>query len=125
MHRSREEVEIRCGPIISRPDLVQLVQQSSSPTAAYDMVMATVKDANLARAGRWLGVLRRDYPAAYAELSRNILSHAIQGTAKENSNEGTVRETPIEQSSNWTGSRDARLDQSPPEICSRDLSRRS
>lgn len=91
MHRSREEVELRCRPIANRPDIVSIVNQSSSPTSAYDMVKAAVGDAEVAKAGRWLGVLRRDYPDAYVELTRNILRHATEGTAKEGTDETVVR----------------------------------
>jgi hypothetical protein len=82
---------MRCKLILNRPDIVQLVDKSSSPTAAYDMVMdATGKD-EIAKAARWLGVLRRDYPDRYTGLTRNTLCHVQTNTAKkEASNENDV-----------------------------------
>lgn len=99
MHRSREEVELRCRPVLNRPDIVLIVNQSSSPTSAYDMIKADVGDEEIAKAGRWLGVLRRDYPDAYVELTRNILRHATESTAKEGTNEKALCSGPVVPSS--------------------------
>jgi len=46
-----------------------MVAKSSSPTAAYDMVMDTTGSGEIAKAARWLGVLRQDYPDAIATLN--------------------------------------------------------
>lgn len=82
MSRPQEEVKTRCRPIINRPDIVAVVHATSSPTAAYDLVFTSFKDVDTAKAARWLGVLRRDYPEAYAELTQDILRHATQGKAQ-------------------------------------------
>jgi len=80
--RTAEEVIMRCKLILNRPDIVQLVDKSSSPTAAYDMVMDVTGSGEIARAARWLGVLRRDYPDRYTELTHNTLSHVQTNTAR-------------------------------------------
>ena len=95
MHRSREEVEIRCRPILNRPDIISLVENSNSPTAAFDIVMVACGDERTAKAARWLGILRRDYADAYAGLTNNVLHHATEGTVKEETNEEVLRERPI------------------------------
>lgn len=82
MHRSREEVISRCKAILDQPNIVFLVEKSNSPTAVYDIVNEATSDETTAKAARWLGVLRRDYPDAYAELTKNALRHAIRGTAQ-------------------------------------------
>lgn len=95
MLRSREEVISRCKAILDRPDIVRAVGTSSSPTAAYDIVKAATGDDVIAKAARWLGVLRRDYPAAYAELTQPTLRHATSGTAqKGNGDEKALRHGP-------------------------------
>ena len=68
MKRSEEEIAIRCRPILGQPDVIDLVGKSSSPTAAYDLVISIGKDDETAKAARWLAVLRRDYPVAYQRL---------------------------------------------------------
>jgi len=80
--RSSEEVTMRCKLILDQPDIVSLVNKSSSPTAAYDMVMGATGNDETAKAARWLGVLRRDYPDCYAEITRNILCHVPKNTAR-------------------------------------------
>ncbi|MFN7088542.1 MAG: hypothetical protein ACK4NX_01810 [Candidatus Paceibacteria bacterium] len=80
--RTVEEVTMRCKLILDQPDIVLLVDKSSSPTAAYDMVMDATHNDEIAKAARWLGVLRRDYPDRYAELTRNTLSHLQRNTAR-------------------------------------------
>lgn len=101
MHRSREEVEMRCRPALNRPDIILLVDKSSSPTAAFDMVKAANYGDDAALAARWLGVLRRDHTDAYAELTTNVLRHAKEvGTAKENKgHETAIRSGPVVPSS--------------------------
>lgn len=76
MKRSAEEIKARCSRIFENERIVFIVGASSSPTAAYEMVFAEVKDVAKAKAGRWLAVLRRDYPSEYSELIQSTLSHA-------------------------------------------------
>jgi len=80
--RTAEEVTMRCKLILDQQDIVLLVDKSSSPTAAYDMVMDATHNNETAKAARWLGVLRRDYPDRYAEITRNALSHVQKNTAR-------------------------------------------
>lgn len=80
--RTAEEVTMRCKLILDQPDIVLLVDKSSSPTAAYDIVMDATHDDEIAKAARWLGVLRRDYPDRYAELTNNTLCHIQSNTAR-------------------------------------------
>lgn len=82
MHRSAEEIKARCSSILNDKELIALVEKSSSPSAAYEMVFAETKDISKAKAGRWLAVLRRDYPAEYRKLIPNHTSHAATGTAQ-------------------------------------------
>jgi len=82
MHRSAEEIKARCSLILNDKELVVLVEKSSSPSAAYEMVFAETKDVSMAKAGRWLAVLRRDYPTEYCRLIPNHTSHAAIGTAQ-------------------------------------------
>jgi len=80
--RTAEKVTMRCKLILDQPDVVLLADKSSSPTAAYGMVMDTTGNDETAKAARWLGVLRRDYPERYAEITRNTLSHVQRNTTK-------------------------------------------
>lgn len=80
--RTAEEVTMRCKLILDQPDVVLLVEKSSSPTAAYDMVKDATGNNETAKAARWLGVLHRDYPDRYAEITRNILCHVPRNTAR-------------------------------------------
>lgn len=80
--RTAEEVIMRCKLILDQPDVVLLVDKSSSPTAAYDMAMDATHNNETAKAARWLGVLRRDYPDRYTEVTRNTLSHVQRNTAR-------------------------------------------
>ena len=82
MHRSAEEIKARCSSILNDKALVALVEKSSSPSAAYEMVFVETKDVSKAKAARWLAVLRRDYPAEYRKLTPNPTSHASTGTAQ-------------------------------------------
>jgi len=75
MARSPEEIKARCSSIINDKELVSLVQKSSSPSAAYEMVFAETKDILKAKAGRWLAVLRRDFLVEYCKLIPNQPSH--------------------------------------------------
>ena len=80
--RTAEEVMMRCKLILDQPDIIQLVDKSSSLTAAYDMVMDATHNDETAKAARWLGVLRRDYPDRYAEITNDTLSHVQTNTAR-------------------------------------------
>ena len=80
--RTAEEILMRCKLILDQPDIVLLVDRSSSPTAAYDMVMNATGNSDSAKAARWLGVLRRDYPDCYAKTTLNTLCHVPKNTAK-------------------------------------------
>jgi hypothetical protein len=80
--RTAEEVMMRCKFIHNRPNIIQLVDKSSSPTATYDMVMDAIGRDEVAKAARWLGVLRRDYPDHYTEITRNTFSHVQRNTEK-------------------------------------------
>jgi len=82
MHRSAEEIKARCSSILNNKELFALVEKSSSPSAAYEMVFIETKDISKAKAGRWLAVLRRDYPVEYHKLIPNHTSHAATGTAQ-------------------------------------------
>ena len=80
--RTVEEVTMRCKLILDQPDIILLVEKSSSPTAAYSMVMDATGSDEVANAARWLGVLRRDYPECYAEITGSILGHVPGNTSK-------------------------------------------
>jgi len=82
MHRSVEEIKVRCSSILNDREIVVLVEKSSSPSAAYEMIFVETKDISKAKAGRWLAVLRRDYFAEYRKLIPNQTSHATNGTAQ-------------------------------------------
>ena len=82
MRRSAEEIKARCSSILNNKELVALVEKSSSPSAAYEMVFAESKDISKAKAGRWLAVLRRDHPAEYLKLIPSHTSYAAIGTAQ-------------------------------------------
>jgi hypothetical protein len=82
MKRSPEEIKARCSSILNNKKLVSLVEKSSSPSAAYEMIFAETKDITMAKAGRWLAVLRRDYPTEYRNLVPNQTSHVSNDKAK-------------------------------------------
>lgn len=48
--RTAEEITMRCNLILDQPDVVLLVEKSSSPTAAYDMVMDATGNDETAKA---------------------------------------------------------------------------
>ena len=80
-HRSVEEIRMRCKIILNQPNIVLLVEKSSSPTSAYDMVADVVGDEKTAKAARWLAILRRDYPQDYEEITKETLCHVNMDTA--------------------------------------------
>lgn len=92
--RTAEEILMRCKLILSQPDIISLVDRSSSPTSAYDMVMNATGNSEAAKAARWLGVLRRDCPDRYAE-TLSTLCHVQKNTAKKGEiHEKVIREGP-------------------------------
>ena len=52
MQRSSDEIEARCAFILENKSIVALVEASSSPSAAYEMVFAESKDISKAKADR-------------------------------------------------------------------------
>lgn len=88
MQRSAEEIKARCACILEDRSIVALVEASSSPSTAYEMVFAGSKDISKAKAGRWLAVLRRDYPVEYHKLVPTKPSHVSNDTAQKGKEEG-------------------------------------
>lgn len=88
--RTAEEITMRSKPILDQPDIVSLVEKSSSPTAVYDMVMDATGNDETAKAARWLGVLRRDYPDRYVELIRSTTHHVPENTMKKEDDDETT-----------------------------------
>lgn len=68
MKRPAEEIKARCKSILTNARIVYLVKESSSPTAAYDMIIGENFSIQEAQAGRWLAILRRDYPSEFQKL---------------------------------------------------------
>lgn len=68
MKRTAEEIKARCKPILTNERVVYLVKESSSPTAAYDMIIGENFFKEEAQAGRWLAILRRDYQSEFQQL---------------------------------------------------------
>lgn len=88
MQRSAEEIKARCACILENKGIVALVEASSSPSAAYEMVFAETKDITKAKAGRWLAVLRRDFSDDFRKLNLTILRHVSNDTAQKGKEEG-------------------------------------
>jgi len=74
MQRSAEEIKVRCKSVLDEEQIVYLVKESSSPSAAYEMIFSEIGNAEKAKAGRWLAVLRRDYPEVFEELLKSRTS---------------------------------------------------
>ena len=72
IERSFIELKVKCTSILGDTEVISLVKDSSSPTAAFDIVFAITNDLIKAKAARWLAVLRRDYPEKYNELMTNL-----------------------------------------------------
>jgi hypothetical protein len=70
MSRPVSEVAARCQSALKDRDIISVVEGSSSPTAAYYLVFQKTGSAAMAKSGRWLAVLRRDYPGDYKHLTR-------------------------------------------------------
>ncbi len=68
MQRSAEEIKARCAHILNNKNIVNFVEKSSSPSAAYEIIFVNTKDTSKAKAGRWLAILRRDHPTEYRKL---------------------------------------------------------
>jgi hypothetical protein len=68
MSRSAHEIKARCSTIMGDDQVIFLVEASSSPSSAFDMVFAETNDTDKAKAGRWLAILRRDHPEEYDRL---------------------------------------------------------
>lgn len=81
MNRSVQEIKARCSSILRDGKIVFLVEKSSSPSAAFEMIFATTNDSNKAKAGRWLAILRRDYLEEYRKLFPLKPSHVNSDTA--------------------------------------------
>ena len=88
MQRSSEEIKARCACVLKNKSIVALVEASSSPSAAYEMVFTETKDVSMAKAGRWLAVLRRDFPDDFRKLNLTILRHVSNDTAQKGKEEG-------------------------------------
>ncbi|MEA1885183.1 MAG: hypothetical protein U9N62_11805 [Thermotogota bacterium] len=82
MQQSSEEIKARCAYVLENKSIVALVEVSSSPSAAYRMIFAKNKDISIAKAGRWLAVLRRDYPVEYRKLIPTKPSHISNDAAQ-------------------------------------------
>ncbi|PIR92801.1 hypothetical protein COT99_04210 [Candidatus Falkowbacteria bacterium CG10_big_fil_rev_8_21_14_0_10_43_10] len=65
--RSVSEVRARCNPILGRPDLIDKINRCT-PSAATIVIKTETGDEGLAKAGRWLRILYRDYPGEYKTL---------------------------------------------------------
>ena len=74
MERSVVEVKARCKLVLDKLPLVELIQQSGSPTAAYTVIFSETNNKELAKAGRWLAVLRRDFPKDYNSIISSLQS---------------------------------------------------
>lgn len=85
MQRSPEEITLRAKLALADPKIISLVSNSASPSAAYDLVMAETSDQSIAKAARWLAVLRRDHSAKYDALTQATSSHVTNDKAKKRS----------------------------------------
>jgi len=82
MIRSVQEIRARCSSILSDEKIVSLVDESSSPSAAFEMIFAVTNNSDKSKAGRWLAVLRRDYLEEYRKLVSFKPSHVSNDTAQ-------------------------------------------
>jgi len=90
MVRSLEEVKARCKIILKDEKILNLVDKSSSPTAAYEMIMAETEDQVKAKAGRWLAILRRDYPKEYQGITLNQVTLPKHDNERESTHENDI-----------------------------------
>lgn len=93
MERSLEEVKARCKTILNDEGVINLVIKSSSPTAAFEMIVAETGNQAKAKAGRWLAILRRDYNEEYQKIISNRVTLQQHDTGKENKHERDVYQT--------------------------------
>lgn len=82
MSRSTYEIRARCSSILEDERIVFLVDNSSSPSAAFEMIFAETRNSDKAKAGRWLAVLRRDYLEEYRKLVQTKPSHVSNDKAQ-------------------------------------------
>lgn len=82
MSRSAQEIKARCSTILGDEKIVFLVDESGSPSAAFDMIFAVTNNSDKAKAGRWLAVLRRDHLEEYKKLVQLKPSHVNNDTAQ-------------------------------------------
>ena len=67
--RSKEEVLIRCSQVWDHPNLINLVNITSSPTAAINLALnSTTKDKELIKIIHWFAILKRDYCEEWKHL---------------------------------------------------------
>ena len=92
MKRSLEEVKARCKSILNDEVVINLVVKSSSPTAAFEMILAETGDQAKAKAGRWLAILRRDHTEEYLGITTNRVTLQQHDTGKENEHERDVHQ---------------------------------
>lgn len=52
MQRSSDEIKARCACVLENKSIIALVEASSSPSAAYEMIFTETKDVSRAKAGR-------------------------------------------------------------------------
>ncbi len=90
MGRTIEEINVRCKDILSDEVVLALVSKSSSPTAAYEMIMSEIGDMEKAKAGRWLAILRRDYCEDYQRIISNRVALLQHDSGKDNEHERAV-----------------------------------
>jgi hypothetical protein len=92
MKRSLEEVKARCKIVLNDEVIINLVEKSSSPTAAYEMIMAEIGNQAKAKAGRWLAILRRDFYEDYQSINSNQVTLQQHDKEEESKNEGNVHQ---------------------------------
>lgn len=90
MARSLEEVKARSKVILSDEAVINLVDKSSSPTAAYEMIMAETGDQAKAKAGRWLAILRRDYLEDYQAVISSRVTLPKHDNGEESGHERAI-----------------------------------
>lgn len=90
MQRSATEIQRRCESILGDSTVVRIVQESSSPNAAYQMVIQAGFGAEKAKAARWLAILRRDHPGDYERIIHNSRHVHTDTARRESCHEGDV-----------------------------------
>lgn len=82
MQRSSEEITRRAKLALADSSIISLVTKSASPSAAYDLVFDETNDSEIAKAARWLAILRRDYSVEYELLIQTTSSQVATDTAQ-------------------------------------------